>query len=104
MSVSNTIGIFRARLIVPIKSVFFQPGLGVLVMYPKDLDAWFRSMGPKDPIPIAEIGSDAFRKNSITWESVSSGVVVRIVLSFKMWSGSDPMMQENFVPPASTPP
>src|SRR5208337_5196721 len=100
VSVSNTIGIFRARLIVPTISVFFQPGLGVLVMYPKDFDVWFRSMGPNDPMPIAEIGSVALAKNSITWKSVSSGVVVRIVLSFKTWSGSDPMMQENLVPPA----
>jgi hypothetical protein len=42
--------------IVPLILKFFQPGLGVVVMYPYVADSGFISTGPKVPIPRAAMG------------------------------------------------
>src|SRR5271165_2245195 len=103
-SVSKPTGTPRARRTAPAKSRFSQPGLGVVVTYPKVFESGCRSTGPKDPMPTAWSRLPACSRNQLTALSmVASGEVVGNWV-VRRSSGPVPMPQTNLVPPASMPP
>ncbi len=84
-----------------------QPRFGLAVMKP--YRGWDRrsSTGPNDATPIAASGPPevtALRRNAITRASVAAGSPVGIRAWSSTWSGSEPIRQTNFVPPASIAP
>src|SRR6185437_17162397 len=103
-SVSNATGTLKARRIVPARSMFRQPSLGVDVMKPYVEDAGFRSIGPNDPIPNAEIGCPQFWKKAMASAIVSAGDLVGMRMELMIDPEFVPMAQTNLVPPASIAP
>ena len=95
---SNATGTPSRRPTSSATSVCAQPGLGVVVIFPRA-----RSTGPNEPIPTASSGPSR-SKNATAPAIVSAGLVVGTVEAAWTSSGPVPTAHSHLEPPASMPP